>query len=307
MERGYPIWMLDFRLSVEKIKLFLQMNNKERPSPLTPEQELYQAARSNDPERMAQILTLHKGNIDVNWQNPRYSEYQKTALIVACREGRDDAVKFLLALPEVIVNKTNMSGQTAMSVACVFGRVSTVKILLKDPRVDINMPSTNGATPLWYAAHHGNLEVIQWMMATSKFLDIDRMTDPLSDMDPHTTPYETARKKGHKTVADLCLSFKNNPGFTKMKLRKELGITDALAADFFATIVLISDNYLQFKPNLNDDTLRIQRFLRIACNLPLELQMVLSNRMAESMADFVLTRDFDDALKWILFNCQKED
>lgn len=61
-------------------------------------------------------------------------------------------------------------------------------------------------------------------------------------------------------------------------------------------IVFHSDDYLRFKRETekSDD---IRRFLKIAKLLPMELQMVLCNRLGDIPGDLILTRDAEAAFK----------
>jgi len=48
--------------------------------------------------------------------------------------------------------------------------VSVVQLLLRDPRVDVTLDDNMGRTPLWHASSEGNLEVIEWLIASGEDL-----------------------------------------------------------------------------------------------------------------------------------------
>ena len=52
----------------------------------------------------------------------------------------------------------------------VRGQVSVVEVLLKDPRVDVTLDDNYGFTPLWHASLCGNREIIEWLIASGRYL-----------------------------------------------------------------------------------------------------------------------------------------
>ena len=77
-------------------------------------------------------------------------------------------------------------------------------------------------------------------------------------------------------------------------------------ADIFAIVIFICDNLLMITENEEGTTKdevqegeaeRIQRFLRIAIRLPMELQMLLMNRTQRSSSDFIPLSDREIAFK----------
>ena len=81
--------------------------------------------------------------------------------------------------------------------------------------------------------------------------------------------------------------------------------SDALVAELFVQTVLVSDKYLALTEAGESDEDREQadnarRFFEIAKQLPIELQMVLSNRAHSLAKELVLTKDSEPALKAIL-------
>jgi len=67
-------------------------------------------------------------------------------------------------------------------------------------------------------------------------------------------------------------------------------------AQMFALIVLFTDDFVRPQPHLDRQSPE-SRFLLIARKLPLELQMVLSNRTYGSFTDIVPFRNSETAFK----------
>jgi len=106
---------------------------------------------------------------------------------------------------------------------------------------------------------------------------------------------ETARKEGETGVVVLLEQFEENSAETRHAVRVELGWYDEMAAEVFALVVFVSDGLLRIQPRRARN--RISRFLKIAQGLPLELQMVLCNRLAGSPKDIVDQENSEMAFK----------
>ena len=74
---------------------------------------------------------------------------------------------------------------------------------------------------------------------------------------------------------------------TKKKLLNDNRLT------YFALIIFISDRLLQIKNQVEPTQQKLVRFLKIATQLPMELQMVLSHRVAESMGTNIFGREME--------------
>ena len=73
---------------------------------------------------------------------------------------------------------------------------------------------------------------------------------------------------------------------TRHRVRQEMGWYDKLAAEMFALVVFVSDGLLQINETTTPSP--AARFLSIAIQLPLELQMVLCFRQVGSAKDISL-------------------
>jgi len=103
-----------------------------------------------------------------------------------------------------------------------------------------------------------------------------------------------AKKTGKTDVVTLLERFKSDASKTRHATRVELGLLDDLAAEMFALVVFVSDGLLQIK----DTTPSLAaRFFSIAALLPLELQMVLCNRLVGSAKEIISGKDNEVAFK----------
>jgi hypothetical protein len=257
------------------------------------------AAKRNDKLKVS--LLLQKG-VDVNYANRE----GWTGLYLACIAGSDSVVELLLAHPQINVNQRTNEGETAFLRACCNGRVQVVRRMLEDPRVDINMGNRSGTTPLWMAADFGRKEVVEWIIASGRELQRQALGRVLSS-DMFLTPLQTASKNVmNEEIADLLHHLDHDELDTRIRLQIRLNISESIAAVVFAFLVYSSDHYFCLKSKellLTDDEQRWARFVGIGLKLPMELQMVLANRLANSSSDLVLTKFSEPAFKWIFKTC----
>ena len=98
------------------------------------------------------------------------------------------------------------------------------------------------------------------------------------------------------------ISFDADRGCQKQTIQDFFSPLETLAAQLLALSVLVSDDYLVCRLR-GDENFRGRlaiRFLKCACQLPLELQMVLTNRAQGLIGDIVLIREASPALKFEL-------
>ena len=164
---------------------------------------------------MKDILRGNLG-LNVNWRNE--GENGTTALLRACRHGRDAIVSILLAHPDIDVNQKDDDGYTAFMWACTNGKSVCVRLLLGDSRVEVNEPRNDGSTPLWWAASRGHLDPVRWWIASGRALDLGQPGGKKTDA------IGRAREKGNDEVRALLERFKNDAAKTRDGVKKELGI-----------------------------------------------------------------------------------
>ena len=262
------------------------------------EARLIEAAKNCDVEELETLLRLYP-DLDVNWKDTRH-RFHKAALHHATYLGHVETVKALLAHPRINVNVLNKSGYTSFADACNLGRVPVVKVLLKDPRVDVTLADKCGHIPLWYASFNGHHEVIEWLIASGRYLgDFKNLKGPWYGID--YTTIEIARKMNQTEAVSLLERFIADPTLTRHELRVKLGMLDEVAAELFALTVFLCDDLLQLSPaplsTPNPAASAATRFFVIAKRLPMELQMILCHHTAGSKKQNILRKDSETAFK----------
>jgi len=99
---------------------------------------------------------------------------------------------------------------------------------------------------------------------------------------------------GKTRVTTLLERFKSDATQTRHAVRMELGWYDGLAAEMFALVVFVSDGLLQVKVTTSSPA---ARFISIAAQLPLELQMVLCLRQMGSDKEIIPGKESEVAFK----------
>jgi len=172
-------------------------------------------------------------------------------------------------------------------------------VLLKDSRVDLNIPNRHGNTPLWTAARWGHTEIIKRWIASGREMDLGNPGNfNLDVLAAATVPneWETFPPSEANELVTLLEKFKENPVETRRGVRLELGLVDEMAAEMFALVVFVSDGLLEICQGETGRT-PAARFFRITSQLPLELQMVLCYRLADSPKEIIGSRDSDLAFR----------
>jgi len=231
---------------------------------------------------------------------------ETTPFYIACWNGHEEVVSLLLADPRVDPNEAENTGAAPFCIACQNGHKEVVSLLLADLRIDPNMPINDQSTPLWYASQNGHLVVVQHMLATGKEIDTklrsafnnktaaeqsrEMGTTDMDDMDDDETEEDLERRKTNGPLcADLIDEYERDPVAVRHRLRRQPGLREYFIGHLFALVVFHSDSFVVINESLAH--LDTMRFFRIASQLPLDLQMVLCNRIFGSSGDIILSRD----------------
>jgi len=237
-------------------------------------------------------------------------------------------VSQLLTCTKLDVNKPDSEGFTPYYVACENGQKEVVSLLLADPRIDINKPENDQCTPLWVASQEGHLAVVQLILTSGR--EVDTQTESIAgDEDWNSkTAAEVARfqetrvisedeeeedharkQQNGPLIAALLDSFDLDPVTTRQKLRELPEVRDSHIQDLFSLVIFLCDGLLMVGPSASASSTnqRAVQFLQIAQRLPMELQMMLCNRMFGSAKDIVLTRDSELAFKRLVKRLAKSD
>ena len=99
----------------------------------------------------------------------------------------------------------------------------------------------------------------------------------------------------HLQLLLLITEYLDNPHQTRTRLRTLPGIREFLIGEVFALVVFLSDEFVVVAGGTNE--VNTKRFWFMGMQLPMELQMVLCNRMFGSAKDLVLTKYSEPAFR----------
>ena len=277
---------------------------------LSKEQQVWNAAQAGDLSVVKKLAT--DSTLNINWQGAGGF----TALNYACSEGRLSVVQFLLTLSMIDVNKPSNFGFTPFLVACFNGSKEMVSLFLADKRTDVNKPVNVQCTPLWFASSDGHLTIVQLMLVSGRDIDIQikseagsepwnsktaaevaRWVSTLQRLDEESEDEFNLKIQNCPLIADLIDSFEADPATTRQQLRELPHLRDPFIGEVFALVVFLCDGLLATTKPSAAGASEVARFFQIAIQLPMELQMVLCNRMFGSGKDYVLTRHSEPAFK----------
>ena len=267
------------------------------------EARLWRAVFEGNVPLVARLLEEHP-EVNVNWVNGASFE-QEATLHLACKGKSHGAIlPLLLRHPEVNVNSLTYFGTSPLRLACQDGNTEAVRHLLAHPRLDVNGSDDSGRSGIWMASSYGHIDIVKLVLASGRAVE-------LHPCENRCTPLEIAKMNRRREVAEVLERFIANPEVTREQLRREVGLDRALAAELFAVVVLLCDDYLRMwyptRIPQQDHHRRqegIRRFLRMAMRLPIELQMILCHRVYRSPRETVRGRDVEEAFRktaaWIL-------
>ena len=192
---------------------------------------------------------------------------------------------------------------TPFLIACQEGHKEVVLLLLDDPRIDSNKPAYDQSTPLWIASQNGHLVVVQHLLASGREIDTERRSAynnktaaehgrRIVPRGPDDTDEDYYRKKTNGPLcADLIDEYEREPEHLHVfhRLRRQPGLREYFIGHLFALVVFHSDSFVVINERTAHSYTR--RFFRITSQLPLDLQMVLCNRIFGSPRDIILSRD----------------
>ena len=264
----------------------------------------FQACQNDHKEIIAMMLTDRR--LDPNAPN----SHQETPFFISCVSGHLGVVTMLMASPVVDVLRARDDGCTPFFFSCYKAHIDIVALLLSDPRVDINQPWSDNGTPLWSITQNGHLPVAQLVMAWGRDLDTQRksafngktaaeqgrlMATVDKDVDESEEDYKRVITYG-PAIGDLIDEYEQDPVAVRQRLRRTAGVREYFIANFFALLVFFSDHFLRLSSSIHPDT---ERFFKICTQLPLEVQMVLCNRMYGSARDVVFSRFSEKGFLWL--------
>lgn len=228
----------------------------------------------------AKIL-LEIPDLDVNWENSGC--HNETALARISRAPSHQEIRItelLLAHPNIDVNKADKDGHTPFYDACGQGDVRALALLLADKRVDTKKTNKSGIPPFWVACADGKIEKVEYLLT---HIDPDlNARVAFYHGNISCTPLEIAREHGSKEIVKLLEEFATDKNVVMRRLKKKQGIWSIHdSAQIFTLEILCSNGYFRIKSDIEegDKALNTQRTFKILMALPIEIQMIICNRV----------------------------
>lgn len=231
-------------------------------------------------QRLERIRTILAGKVDVN--NTKDNPHKETALSCACKVGSwaKEAIKLLLAHPDIDVEKPDIHKNTPFYLACAWNNLDAVILLLKTGKVDIENKSSDGTSPFWTACSNGSFYVAEHLLA---YTNVDFTVKCRMSFDLGLrSPREVAGFNMRALIQPLLTDFETDKEAARMSLRKKLGIRDECdAAQVFVLISLCSGGHFTTITKKETESLPppSARFLDLVKKLPTEIQMMVCNRL----------------------------
>jgi len=152
--------------------------------------QLHDAAERGDYEQVA--LALRQG-ADINWRN--VNSFNTTALFIACANGHEAVVQFLLESGAAI-HVLGRKDQTPLHLAAKNGHQSIARLLI-DRGASVNAVTKFNRTPLHYASQKGHESVARLLLERGA---------SINPVDSHNcTPLYLAVMNGHESIVRLLL------------------------------------------------------------------------------------------------------
>jgi len=134
------------------------------------------------------------------------------------------------------------------------------------------------------ASQNGHFNVIKWILVDGRDVNPEaRWTGN------NAKPAKVARQLNHLDIATLLEDFETNTLRVRHSLRKEFEIVEKEVSQVFALVIFVCDDYLKVRAHITRDK-SAARFFSIMSRLPIELQMMICNRLFRSENDLVLTK-----------------
>ena len=221
-------------------------------------------------------IACEKGHVEVVTEllaDPRIDvvkvdESMQSPFQMACGWGNSAIVALLLADPRVDVLQCDHTDFSPFRVACEGNHGDTVSLLLEDDRIDLKSPILGDYTTLAALVDLDSLSIVQRILASGRHVE---------------TPF---MGEGESATKDLVTNFEDNPDLVRWQLRQLPRFREKYIGQTFALIVLLCDQFF----TLTEAESQAQRFFAMARLLPMDLQMVLCNRLYSSPRDIVLRK-----------------
>lgn len=225
------------------------------------------------------------------------TKYLGTIFHSICNSNQTEIIEYLLSTGKLDLNRMCTKGISVFHSICCANNPYFVRQCLNNPKLrTLNTPSKYENAPIYSACYLNNHEVVKELL---KHPDI---------IIPKNIDYGYFRGVLIPSKCNVLIeSYLKNPD----QFRNKLLFEDNL--DIYRLIVFTCDNYFTIKQNQkkrndpNAIATRITRFMKIIVRLPLELQMVLIQRMSGSTRNNITSSEFNDKLDNFVKHFLKND
>jgi len=214
-----------------------------------------------------------------------------SVLHIACRREDTEMVELLLAQPNINVNlrlRQDRNKLTPLMYACQNRCTRVLCLLLNDPRTDLTLTGSNDFTVLDECVNIGFIEGVELILASGRHIAPCAIFIGLIH-----GPWAERRE-----ARALITRFEAEPELMRHKLRLKLKTPQTFTLQLFAIIVFLCEGLLNFKSGHTENLdLEACRFIGMAVRLPMELQMILCNRVYGLAADNIRSKDLEVAFR----------
>jgi len=218
-----------------------------------------------------------------------------------------EILRELIRAPDVRFDFTRR-GDEGRPVFPVYLDVPSWRLLLKDRRCAPAIAACERHNFLHDAICWGQENVVRLLLAYVPNMERCLNQSNAQGRDFSGKPRQVALFHSKGAIIKLLDRLEQAPQLTAFRLRVEDGDTVSLAAEMFAVIVLVCDDYLTFRDlaarsaALEDRLARWRRFLLTASALPMEVQMLLCRRAYGDGGSNLLSKDSELGFKNVVLH-----
>jgi len=259
------------------------------------EENLFKLIDTYDPIKNAEAKSLlqstPRASFDINWIN---SNNQNCGFLhAACTRNRHEIVIELLKHPDINPNQKQGAGWTPFHFTCYWNEVESLRLLLNDSRVNITDEDDDGNTGLMLAIYDGHTEVIEKVLASMR---------NLTKMDVICT-LNLAQEWMRPQIVSLLQDYRTQPFNTVKRLRVKLNLKEYGPVTAFVHVILLCDGYYALKAQHHADHIlerKSKGFFQMVIKVPLELQMMICNRIFDLPTNLIKANLINQALKFMI-------
>jgi len=217
---------------------------------------------------------------------------QRSGLYWAVMHQKPKALRLMLGYPDVNANIGGpRSWGSPLMQAASGDSLECLELLLRRPEVDVN-DCSHVFNPLIVACRLGKIKWVKTLIALRGHdLDVLKKVDIFSFGEP-CNAFDVCIQRDQYEILTILQHFKADKVRSIRRCRRELGFVTEDVASLFALIIYLCDGFLILGPGC---CLPVGRFFAVMIRLPMELQMVICNRVYGSADYGVLSVDSEKA------------